>query len=1134
MESMSESLPDAKDRRTAITDVSRSYLVEAGAGTGKTAVMAGRVAMLLAEGVPPHSIIAVTFTKLAASELLARIREYVVALTDGEVPGPLEFALPTGISEVQKSNLAATINTDSLNEITCSTIHGFCERLIEQFPAEAMIDPGATVMDEAQEGDVFEELKAEWLREILTEDTDEMLTALVLRDAEGTLALIKRVLDQCRKHRTIYHDDSKANPEPEITEFRAAVEDFVAFLKESGVKDSDLVQDGKDCQELADFLESRRSLQQPVHVVEALAGPHSRIFIASGAFKAYKKEGKWNAAAKAKGIEKEDKEKKAGYFLHEEAKEHYNLCHEAWQVALHSLKESAASRILSHLISLVQPVLGRFSEIKRSMGLLDFNDLIYATRDLLRDNIEVRDALAQQFTHVLVDEFQDTDPIQTEIFWRLCGTPEESVKDSDWANFTIRPGALFLVADPKQAIYRFRGADINAYLKARRSFLKQRNKKISITTNFRSCPQILEYVNACFVEPFSEKNNQPGFQALEPSRPERARGKSVVALQVALDPEEKPNIAYIRSCEAEAVANLCTHLIGREHIYDLKDKNQRKCRAGDIALLAPVGSELSIYQKALEDHGIPIVSMAGKQLFFRQEIKDLIALTCTLADYRDTLALGSLLRGPLVGLSEEELLDISWSLRETDDSDSLPKLNLNTRLDAIEHEYARDILSKLSILHKQRHEKTPYALLSQAVDLLHIRPLLQQRYGSYVDQALANVERFLGFSRAYDTRGIRSFADSMKANWKKDVEEAEARPDSERDTVSLITIHSAKGLEWPIVMPINTMSELREPHKEILDRTEDLYYDKVFGLEPNGYDEAKEKEIEELNRERVRLLYVALTRAQELLFMPRFNIEPQGWLAHVELNLSELKTLKISSGQIEVGRESTSVTNQQTKRIFDIEQNKLGNNKLQIKRQRPPSKSDRSDEPETDEDDSIALTVLEDESTAEAGEKSKVQGGKWRGDILHKLIEEVLTGETAENKTDLADRARELTLSLDLKMAQDPSEGLVSGELADSVIRALSLPEISVLRPALRAELPLHYSRQTDEGEEVTSGIADAIAFSPEGKPEAVVDWKSDVNPKPNDEKKHRAQVKQYLKMSGIKHGLVVYATSGRVLSVEL
>ena len=124
----------------------------------------------------------------------------------------------------------------------------------------------------------------------------------------------------------------------------------------------------------------------------------------------------------------------------------------------------------------------------------------------------------------------------------------------------------------------------------------------------------------------------------------------------------KANARQQRDGEAEVIAEMCAHLIGSESIRDPESGEQRPCRAGDIALLAPTGSDLWRYEEALEWRGIPVATQAGKGLFQRQEIQDLIAVTRKLADHRDMLALGALLRGPLVGLSEEELLDIVWAL----------------------------------------------------------------------------------------------------------------------------------------------------------------------------------------------------------------------------------------------------------------------------------------------------------------------------------------------------------------------------------------------------------------------------------------------------------------------------------------
>ena len=431
---------------------------------------------------------------------------------------------------------------------------------------------------------------------------------------------------------------------------------------------------------------------------------------------------------------------------------HYARCCATWA----ALQQAVATQVLADLVPLVEPVMVRFREHKRSAALLDFDDLIFAARDLLREHDDVRRALAGRFTHVLVDEFQDTDPLQTEIFWRLCGEPPADGDAGDWTTFVLRPGTLFLVGDPKQAIYRFCGADIAAYVRAREAFRTQAAEGVlSITTNFRSCAPIMGYVNDRFEALLSEENGQPGFQALDPFQPARAQGPSVVALDIPVaDEDGKASAPQQRDGEAEAVAAMCARLIGSEPVRDTKSGELRPCRAGDIALVAPTGSELWRYEEALEQYDIPVATQAGKGLYRRQEIQDLIAVTRVLADQRDTLALGALLRGPLVGLTEEELLDIVWALpRANNAPDDLPRLDLGVAPETIAHDHARDIIEKLQALRRRVNATTTHALLSQAIDVLRVRPILLRRHRGQAERALANVDLYLGFSRAHAVRG---------------------------------------------------------------------------------------------------------------------------------------------------------------------------------------------------------------------------------------------------------------------------------------------------------------------------------------------------------------------------------------------
>ena len=611
-------LADDVARQAAIAIHDRSFLVEAGAGSGKTAVMAGRIAMMLAEGTEPKAIAAVTFTEFAASELLIRVREFVSELTAGSIPVELRVAVPDGLSEDQRRRLAAT--NETIDELTCSTIHGFCQRLIKPYPVEADIDPGATVMDRDQADLVFVEIVETWLREELAGEAGGLLAELVLQDPGETVGLIHKILGHLRSHRVI-SSDIPVDLTPLVIAFTREADDFSAFVRDANVNEAETTSIASRFAELAERTAFALTAEGPAALVQLLlARPHSDLCTASGSFRKYRKKGEWGKAAKRVGLAKADSDR-----LNVMASDHYARCCETWT----GLWQSVATRILADLIRLVQPVIDRFRNYKRSAALLDFDDLIFAARDLLRDHDEVRRALAVRFAHVLVDEFQDTDPLQIEIFWRLCGEPPGSRNVGDWTSFQIRPGALFLVGDPKQAIYRFRGADIAAYIRARQVFLAQApDSVLPISTNFRSCSPIMRYVNERFKNLLSVENGQPGFNALDPFQPERVEGLSVAALDIAVANEEgKASAVQRRDGEAEAVAVMCARLIGGEVILDRKSGEQRVCRAGDIALLAPTGNDLWRYEEALERRQIPVATQAGKGLFRRQEIQDLIAVT---------------------------------------------------------------------------------------------------------------------------------------------------------------------------------------------------------------------------------------------------------------------------------------------------------------------------------------------------------------------------------------------------------------------------------------------------------------------------------------------------------------------------
>ncbi|RJT31480.1 ATP-dependent endonuclease [Mesorhizobium waimense] len=1116
-------LKDDGARHDAISRHDRSILVEAGAGSGKTAVMAGRIAVMLAQGVAPRAIAAVTFTELAASELLSRVRDFAADLAAGRIAPELAVGLPGGLSQAQRDNLIAA--TAAIDEITCSTIHGFCQRLIKPYPAEANIDPGAAVLDRNQADLAFIEIVDGWLRERLSGGHGGILAEMVLHSPAETVALMHKIAEALRRRRSLVAPVVMPLAD-HLQTFRQAVDDLLAFTQTAGAHEPETDAITARLSEMAAALPSGADAARPAGLVGLLVSrPHPDLCTKSGSFSCYRKKGKWATAAKQAGLSKAD-----GDRLNDTAESLYEACCGAWTALL----QATSGQILSGLIEQARPILQRYRDHKRASAQLDFDDLIHAARDLLRDHEAVRQALGQRYAHVLVDEFQDTDPLQAEIFWRLCGDPVDGAQD--WTRFRIRPGALFLVGDPKQAIYRFRGADVGAYVEARAAFSQQNaDGLVSISTNFRSCASILTFVNERF-EAILSADGQPGFTALDPFHDDRGDGVCVTALDIAVaDENDKASAEQQRDAEADVVAELCARMIGSHPVLDRKTGKDRPCQPGDIALLAPTGADLWRYEEALERRGIPVATQAGKGLFRRQEIQDLIALTRVLADRRDMLALGALLRGPLVGLSEEELLDIVWALpRSEDEPDRIPRLDLSVDAAAIAHPLARGVIERLQALQRRSNSTTPHDLLSQAVDVFRLRPILLDRHRGQVERALANVDLYLSLATSYAVRGLRAFAEAMTAAWTDEARAVEGRPDSQEEAVALYTMHAAKGLEWPVVIPINTMTGVMAPGSAVTDRRTDVFYCKVLGVPPAGYDLAYQAEKDELDRERVRLWYVAATRARELLVLPRLDVTPSksAWIGLVDLSLAALPAIDASHLPLDPIVAAGDVDNHQTRERFAAEASAIAERQVRLT-WLAPSRAENAAGPVLQEEDVDIWTGSEDGPRPEPEAPALIQGGRERGLILHKLMEEVLTGECEDGAAPLRARAEALIRALGMSPSADPANGLSADELALCVGRTLALSEITSLRPALLAEYPVYALRREDAELVATAGMADALTLDPAGQPAVIVDWKSDVNPDPQTLDHYRAQVRAYLDMTGAAQGLIVLMTSATVIPVS-
>jgi exodeoxyribonuclease-5 len=546
-------LLDSAARLDALTKLDQSFLVEAGAGSGKTSLLAGRVVGLLASGIKPEKIVSVSFTELAASELLGRIMDFATAMVNGEVPVDLKQAYPHGLSPDQLSNLKTSL--DSLGEMTCTTIHGFCQKLVRPFPVEADIDPGASILDPSEADLIFEDVLRKWMRQKMsgTDMQADIVASLVAFDPKQAVEAIEEVAKCLRQNPEIRpHEVDEAFEY--ITKLKQAVQSLVTWSGNQAAIPADHALFVEAWSRMVKAIADIDSSEPHVMAVAlATLSVDECIAVKAGGYKKYRLKTAWKAL-----------DKKGGEALNDQAVELYEKCCSAFD----DLRKAAAARGLHLLTASVHGAVDEYQEFKRDSAMLDFDDLLFKARELLRRHPQVLESLQKTYTHILVDEFQDTDTIQAEIFRLLAF----DLIEGDWVP---RGGSIFFVGDPKQSIYRFRGADVAAYIYMRELMRKANPSSVmSIFVNFRSSEGIIDYVNAVFEGPLSS-DNQPGFTALA-----SFRGAGTSAAVMKYEASSEGSMEDKRKLEAERLADTVKHLTETYKVKQ-KDGSERPCRPSE-------------------------------------------------------------------------------------------------------------------------------------------------------------------------------------------------------------------------------------------------------------------------------------------------------------------------------------------------------------------------------------------------------------------------------------------------------------------------------------------------------------------------------------------------------------------------
>jgi CRISPR-associated exonuclease Cas4 len=460
-------------------------------------------------------------------------------------------------------------------------------------------------------------------------------------------------------------------------------------------------------------------------------------------------------------------------------------------------------------------------------------------------------------------------------------------------------------------------------------------------------------------------------------------------------------------------------------------------------------------------------------------------------------------------------LDIARTLPSPDGRDEFARLSLRTEPAHIQNDIAREVLTILRDLRRRVHNTTPALLLTEAVERLRARAIVAARSADQAARSLANIDGLLERARSYGVRGLAQFAADIDDEWSDGSGHPEGMVEADGQSIEVVTVHSSKGLEWPVVIPINRASMPRRAETFVFRRRDESLHWALGQVVPPSLEDALRAENIEKQNENLRLLYVACTRAMELLIVPDFTwSNDASWAKLLDFKLDEVPELNIAHLPRGTVAASTGIQNQQTAEVFAAEQSILKEASPTIRWIRPS------------DGDPDVIAVAPPTSLAEEGPlqpSSVIEGGRTRGVILHKLLEELLTGELEERVDDVKSRAAFLLEQLTTEALAANSPRIE--EMAGTALRTLSLPELIPFRDRLVPEVPIYGAAPTSG---LIVGRADAVARTEEGSL-VVFDWKSDVAPREAERSAYRQQLRQYLHVLDAQRGAVVYLTSGNI-----
>ena len=857
-ESIAQEQPQLVDQpvRHAIAhDLDSTLFVEASAGTGKTASLVARIVNLVASGrATLDRIAAITFTEAAAAELRDRVRQ---SLEDSVADAN------RGEEEIARCQRGIT----DLDQATISTLHSFAAQLLHERPLEAGLPPGFETSDQIVAGLKFEEAWDEWLDQILEEDSDLASPLSLLLNLRFSLADLKTL---ARVFQENYADlpgvefgavqPPEASSSSSISEQWTEIERLCQYSR-NGAGDS-----------LFDHVQNLASAFSQIAEVEPGSFPYLRLLSRLPNIRTNSgRQSDWDA----------------------DPLTGQNAC-AALKAQLRDLSAGVSDELAQAKSSALLEILGglrrfvlEYASQRKTEGRAEFQDLLVWARNLLRDDLAVRDHFRHRFSQLLVDESQDTDPIQAEIAMFLAealpADGDHQDRPRSWEQVLPEPGKLFVVGDPKQSIYRFRRADVEQMRSLKQRMEEAGGRTVELVQNFRSQPPLVEWVNHLFESWMSEDPEQEGDASIQvdysPMAPHwQATAVSPESLPVtprvwALgDEETEGSTDQVRRQEAREIAALVKQVVDQQWLKldETASKTPGKEKYlpvaySDICVLMPARTALPSLERALESANIPYRLESASLVFETQEVRDLLNCLRAIDNPADRVAIVAALRSPAFGCSDIDLLNhyeggssFDYLAQPGKGSESL----------------VSQCLATLQEFHEDRVWESPGALVErfirerQLLEAATGHPRMREQWRRY----RFLVEQAWQFAAAGGS-SLREFVNWVSQQIAEGARVTETPvPESDDEAIRIMTIHAAKGLEFPVVILTGINSQRRSSVPAALFDRQRNSVEVGFGprdrrFETPGHASLAERERALMAAEDVRLIYVATTRARDHLVL---------------------------------------------------------------------------------------------------------------------------------------------------------------------------------------------------------------------------------------------------------------------------